>query len=107
MVNRKLSRWNGSRDTGFQPVPTALIKKKCADGDNSMHDGSRHGLKTRDTGWRFIAILVIAGISGWARAADVPKEDDYYKIIKLPIPTDAVIEPGGLEWMPDGKLAVS
>ena len=43
-----------------------------------------------------------------ALAADEkPREADYYKIIQLPIPADIVLEPGGLEWVPDGKLAVS
>ena len=37
----------------------------------------------------------------------VPTEEDYYKIIKIPIPEGIVLEAGGLEVMPDKKLAVS
>src|SRR5579864_764272 len=36
-----------------------------------------------------------------------PVESDYYQIIKIPVPSDIVLECGGMEWMPDGKLAVS
>lgn len=35
------------------------------------------------------------------------KEDDYYKIITLPIPEGVVLEVGGLAPLPDGRLAVS
>jgi len=34
-------------------------------------------------------------------------EDEYYRIVPLPIPEDVVLEVGGLEFMPDGRLAVS
>jgi len=40
------------------------------------------------------------------RAAD-PVESDYYRIVPLPIPKEIVLEAGGLELMPDGRLAVS
>ena len=36
-----------------------------------------------------------------------PTEADYYTISTLPIPKGIVLEPGGLELMSDGKLAVS
>jgi glucose/arabinose dehydrogenase len=36
-----------------------------------------------------------------------PTEEDFYPIVQLPIPPDAYLEVGGLEWMPDDKLAVS
>ena len=36
-----------------------------------------------------------------------PTEDDYYKLIKIPIPEGIVLEAGGLEVMPNKKLAVS
>ncbi|HEX4148545.1 MAG TPA: hypothetical protein VHY20_06145, partial [Pirellulales bacterium] len=41
-----------------------------------------------------------------AGAAEHPIESDYYRIISLPIPADLVVEPGALELLPDGKLAV-
>jgi glucose/arabinose dehydrogenase len=34
-------------------------------------------------------------------------EDEYYKILSFTPPDDVVLEPGGFEMMPDGKLAVS
>src|SRR5688500_14120972 len=43
-------------------------------------------------------------------AAAQPKasaEDEYYQIVPLPIPDDLVLEVGGMEMMPDGKLAVA
>jgi len=44
-----------------------------------------------------------------ARAQDnrPAAEDDYYKIVPLPIPDGVVLEVGGQELLPDGKLAVS
>ncbi|HEY5313716.1 MAG TPA: hypothetical protein VIK18_14405, partial [Pirellulales bacterium] len=42
-----------------------------------------------------------------AIAADEPGgEADYYRIVSVPIPEGLVIEPGALELLPDGKLAV-
>ncbi|HEY8746995.1 MAG TPA: hypothetical protein VIM11_03400 [Tepidisphaeraceae bacterium] len=77
-----------------------------------MNHHFTHGLEARVTKSiivAFLAAVALVTLVGSARAADTtkPTEDDYYKIIKLPIPTDVVLEPGGLEWMPDGKLAVS
>ncbi|MFP6669305.1 MAG: hypothetical protein VB876_18475 [Pirellulales bacterium] len=36
-----------------------------------------------------------------------PAEADFYPIVPLPIPADAYLEVGGLEWMPNNQLAVS
>ena len=41
------------------------------------------------------------------QAQEKPTESDYYRLEALPIPEDAYLETGGLEFMPDGKLAVS
>jgi hypothetical protein len=40
---------------------------------------------------------------------DFPKteEDRYYRILRLPLPEGVQLEPGGLEWMPGDRLAVS
>src|SRR5688572_5408449 len=35
------------------------------------------------------------------------EEEEYYKIITVPIPKDVELEVGGLATMPDGRLAVS
>lgn len=37
----------------------------------------------------------------------VPVEDDYYKIIKVPVPEGVVLETGGLVTLPNGDLAAS
>ncbi|MBX2893130.1 MAG: hypothetical protein KF734_19625 [Saprospiraceae bacterium] len=37
----------------------------------------------------------------------LPTEDDYYKIIKIPIPEGIVLEAGGVCALPDGNIAVS
>src|SRR5205814_2727244 len=34
-------------------------------------------------------------------------EEDYYPLIKIPVPPGVVLEAGGIELMPDGKVAVS
>src|SRR3954451_22487326 len=39
-------------------------------------------------------------------AADTSPEAPYYKIIQIPIPDDVVLECGGLEPLPDKKVAV-
>jgi glucose/arabinose dehydrogenase len=36
-----------------------------------------------------------------------PTEADYYPLVSIPIPEGIVLEGGGLELMPDGKLAIS
>ncbi|HZU37520.1 MAG TPA: hypothetical protein VFA18_16485, partial [Gemmataceae bacterium] len=38
--------------------------------------------------------------------AGPPTEDDYYKILRFELPKGEVIEPGTLEFLPNGKLAV-
>ncbi|CAN5472245.1 hypothetical protein BH09GEM1_BH09GEM1_42880 [soil metagenome] len=37
----------------------------------------------------------------------VPTEDDYYRMTTLPIPEGVVLEVGGLETLPDGRLGVA
>ena len=56
----------------------------------------------------FLFFLIVAIISIYSVSAQSPmEEDDYYRIISLPIPEGIVLEAGGLELMPDGQLAVS
>ena len=50
-----------------------------------------------------LAGLLIAGFS--AEAA--PKQDDYYKFTRIPLPPDVVLEAGGIAMLPNGKLVVS
>src|SRR5437868_3533629 len=64
-------------------------------------------------GWLAVVLLFVVGLAipAAARAQEKknakPTEDDYYKIITIPIPDDIVLECGGLEVLPDGTLVVS
>ncbi len=40
-------------------------------------------------------------------AQETPKEEDFYKIVKLPAPETALLEVGGLVTLPNGNLGVS
>lgn len=40
-------------------------------------------------------------------AQETPKEEDFYKIVKVPAPESALLEVGGLTVLPNGSLAVS
>ena len=51
--------------------------------------------------------LTSGGLTSALLAADPPKEDDYYKLLAIPIPDQVSLEAGGLELLPSGKLAVS
>jgi len=51
--------------------------------------------------------LVLSHILTTAETAKTPSEKDYYPITVLPIPDGVVLESGGLEMMPDGRLAVA
>ncbi|WP_146894909.1 plastocyanin/azurin family copper-binding protein [Adhaeribacter aerolatus] len=44
---------------------------------------------------------------GLAKIEPAPeKEDDFYKLISLPVPEDIILEVGGMATLPDGSLAV-
>ena len=51
--------------------------------------------------------LAPATLAAGVCAQALPTEDDYYKMVTLPIPEGVVLEVGGLAVMPDGRLAVS
>ena len=53
-----------------------------------------------------LAVAALLIVSPVARADD-PAEKDYYKILTFEPPKGAILEVGGLEWMPDGKLALA
>lgn len=55
----------------------------------------------------FIAVATLNLAIGYAAAQEGPTEDDYYRLTPLPIPEGVVLEAGDLEWMPDGRLAMS
>lgn len=54
-----------------------------------------------------MAVLVTPAWSIFARAADEPKESDYYAISAFAIPKEIVLEVGALEWLPGDHLAAS
>src|SRR5947209_617805 len=55
-----------------------------------------------------ILLLILVLLARSTRADDTrPVEDDYYKILTFEPSADVVLEVGALEWMPEGKLAVS
>ncbi len=57
---------------------------------------------------RFLTFLLFTFFSLVSFAQKgAPTEEDYYRMIKIPIPEGIVLEAGGLEVMPNGKLAVS
>lgn len=39
--------------------------------------------------------------------AQVPQESDYYRMVRVPIPQDILLEVGGMSFMPDGRLGVA
>ena len=51
-----------------------------------------------------IALMVVAALVSSAQAA--PQEDDYYKIVTLPVPKNIVLEVGGILPMKDGRVMV-
>src|SRR5579884_2025800 len=58
-----------------------------------------------------LLLALLVTILGWASRAQAQRakspEDEYYKIISIPIPEDVVLECGGMEILPDKTLAVS
>ena len=51
----------------------------------------------------FLSLAAMAA----AQEENSPQESDYYQLVPLPIPEGVVLEAGGLEITPQGKLAVS
>jgi hypothetical protein len=52
------------------------------------------------------ALVAFVPASAWAQKTALPKEEDYYIIQGYTIPKGEVLEVGGMEWLPEGKLAV-
>jgi len=61
----------------------------------------------RPTSLWFALVLLLANTVALAQEQKLPTEADYYKIVEIPIPSDVVLECGGMEFLPDGTLAVS
>lgn len=51
--------------------------------------------------------ISLAAVTHVSAAETAPEEDLYYKIITLPIPEGVPLEAGAVEFLPDGKLALS
>lgn len=56
-------------------------------------------------GLTFILAVMLLPVNGSAQNS-IPTESDYYKIADLPIPDDIILEVGGMDVLPDGRLAV-
>ncbi len=54
-----------------------------------------------------LVLSIACAAPAWAQRAKAQGEDEYYPMVRLPIPPGIVLEGGGIELMPDGKLAVS
>lgn len=52
-----------------------------------------------------IALLFLA--FGNIYAQESPKEEDFYKIVTLPVPEGVLLEVGGVTMMPNGSLALA
>ena len=52
------------------------------------------------------ALFLLSSLLTITLRADPPKESDYYKITPIPAPPGEVIEGGGIELLPDGRVAV-
>ncbi|SFF47755.1 c-type cytochrome [Thermoflexibacter ruber] len=52
-------------------------------------------------------LLSFSALSQSSETPKLPTENDYYKMVTLPIPEGIILEGGGVESLPDGRLAVA
>ena len=52
----------------------------------------------------FASLMLTASVSN---SQQTPKEDDYYKLVTIPVPEGILLEVGGVATMPDGRIAVA
>lgn len=52
-------------------------------------------------------MCMIGAIAGQSQSPKPPKEEDFYKIITIPVPEGILLEVGGVATMPDGRIAVA
>lgn len=67
-------------------------------------------ISARGVGAVALLVAVVGSASGQATAGSGPRrpvENDYYRMTTLPIPERVLLEVGGLETMPDGRIAVA
>jgi hypothetical protein len=56
---------------------------------------------------RLLILSLLLALNATLSLAAPPKEEDFYRIVTIPIPPGVTLEGGGLAFLPDGKLAVS
>lgn len=54
-----------------------------------------------------LLLAAATGVSSGVRAQETPKEEDFYKILKVSSPEGTLLEVGGLTVLPNGDLGVS
>jgi cytochrome c551/c552 len=54
---------------------------------------------------KILGILLLISCVVWAQES--PKEEDYYKIVSLPVPEGILLEVGGVTMMPNGSMALA
>src|SRR3990167_1563487 len=67
--------------------------------------GSLLAIRPRSTS--LLAALFLTAINAIPVVAQTPTEADYYRLIPFEIPAYLNLEPGGIELLPNGRLAVS
>lgn len=56
--------------------------------------------------WSSILPPLVQNVKEQPGAARIPKESDFYELISIPSPEGVVLEVGGMDFLPDGRLAV-
>ena len=54
-----------------------------------------------------LAALVTLASGVFAQSPKVAKEEDYYRLLTLPVPENIILEAGGVALLPDGRIGVS
>ena len=52
-------------------------------------------------------LFIFACLKIYSRGQNPEAESEHYPITEIPIPSDIVLEVGGIEILPDNKIAVS
>ena len=55
--------------------------------------------------FKIVTLVATLLLPAWGIAQDTPKpkEEDYYKIVTIPLPEDCILEVGGLDWLDKEK----
>jgi glucose/arabinose dehydrogenase len=97
-------------DTNLQPANCLRIASPAKQNSRSLLElpsnvSDASGSKYSAISFAVCLWLLLAG----SLAAEEPRptEDDYYRLIRFPIPERIVLEAGALEFLPDGRLAIA